>query len=1151
MHHTLRRRTVSLTPVLTLGFAAFSFVLCARVAGANDEFFEKRVRPLLVQHCHECHSADSKKLGGGLRLDSRAGWKKGGDTGPALIPQKVDESLLISAIRYTDESLRMPPKGKLSADAIATFEEWVKLGAPDPREETPAVRLPESWEETLRERRDWWSLKPVVKPAVPMVKDEKWSDNPVDRFLLAKLESQGLSPATNADPRTIARRLSLVLTGLPPTNEELAVFLKDVHELRGSMVNPRPDAASDTAPIPPAALTRFVDHLLGSVHFGERWARHWMDVVRFTETHGNEWNYEVHHAWRYRDYLIRAFNADVPYDQFVREQIAGDLLPNPRWNTAERFNESVIGTAFYRFGEANHDDCIALRQIGYDLNDNQIDTLTKAFQATTVACARCHDHKLDPISMRDYYGMLGMLRSSRYVSHTLDTPDVNTDTVERLRTLKSEIRGELAELWKQDSGAVPNYLLAAWAKRAKLADAEQRAVGLNVARLDAWVAALPAEPLPLENPLEPWRLLADERNLDPQAFAVAWGTLAERFEKEDRARHEFNTTNFALLADFRHNPATLWQHDGQGLRSGPSVSGELRVASEGDNAITSILPAGWFTHVDSDRLNGALRSPVLTPTNKKISLHVLGQRSSAVRLVSSMCQLNYRNYRALTSDQPHWVTFDIPEDSLSLRTYAELVTMFDNPKFPDQLSALGGDGGNYRLPWEKAAENPRSCFGVTHVVVHDVAETPKPGVDHLRALFAGQVPADLAELANRYAGRIAQAVEVWSEGSGTDEDSLWLDTLVRRGLLRMKTTDSPRLAELTAEYRRLESTLAIPRVSPGIGDAGAGYAQPVFTRGESYRPGEAVPRRYLEVLGSDASQYGPEGSGRLRLADEIASPTNPLTARVMVNRVWHHLFGAGLVRTVDDFGHVGELPSHPELLDYLAARFIEEGWSTKVLIRHIVSSRAFQLAHEPGIGVKELDPQNRLLQHYPARRLEAEGIRDAILAVSGRLDRTPFGYSVQPFRASENADRRLFPGPLDGNGRRSVYIKNNLMEAPEFLEAFNFPGGKITQGRRDVTNVPGQALALLNDPFVIGQAEFWGKRLIERPDASIADRIDAMFEQAVNRPPTPAQRQRFVAAANQLAELNGVDGSAALRSLEVWKDVAHAMFNLREFVYVP
>jgi hypothetical protein len=582
--------------------------------------------------------------------------------------------------------------------------------------------------------------------------------------------------------------------------------------------------------------------------------------------------------------------------------------------------------------------------------------------------------------------------------------------------------------------------------------------------------------------------------------------------------------------------------------------------------LRAILPAGVYTHVLSEKLNGTLRSPPLTAGKKQISFQVVGQRSSAVRLVSNNCQLNYKNYRALTSDEPQWVTFELPEDAAALRTYAELMTMLDNPKFPDQLSALGGDKENYRLPWEKAAANPRSYWGLLRVVVHDQPEPPKAELGFVLKLFSPQAapPRSLADLAARYAAITEHSVTAWAEGRATDDDARWLDALLRRGLLGNSPRLSPRIEALSAEYRRVEAGLALPRIVPGLADCGPGLDQPVFVRGDCLKPGEPAPRRFLEVLSQPNERFR-RGSGRLDLAERIASPDNPLTARVMVNRVWHHLFGAGLVRTVDDFGHVGDLPSHPELLDYLAGEFVKpslapstasgRAWSLKRLIRSLVLTRTFQMAHRPSssheAAVRATDPANRLLHHYPARRLDAEAIRDSILAVSGRLDRTLFGTSIQPYRQQEYPDRRLFAGPLDGHGRRSVYIKNNLMESPSFLGVFNFPGGKFAQGRRDVTNVPAQALAMLNDPFVHAQAAVWAEQLVARRDASAAARVDHMFAAALGRAPSSAERERFVAAAQQLAGHDQARNSDVLMRREVWKDVAHAIFNLAEFCYIP
>ncbi len=1104
----------------------------AQAQSSGIEFFEKKIRPVLVEHCYECHAATSKKIRGGLMLDSRDGVRKGGFSGPSIVPGDPDKSLLILAVRYNDPDTKMPKKGKLPLAIIADLEAWVKMGAPDPRDKAPVIKAAKSWDETVAERRKWWSLQPVKKLSVPTPKNAGWSNDPIDRFLLTAIEAQGLTPAKDADPRTLVRRLSLVLTGLPGTAEEMDDFVK---------------ACDGASAKPQAAIEKLVDRLLASPHFGERWARHWMDVVRYTETHGNEWNYEVHHAWRYRDYLIRAYNEDVPYDQFIREHLAGDLLPKQRLNQKERFNESIIGTAFYRFGEVNHDDCIDLRSIGYDLVDNQIDTLSKAFQAMTIACARCHDHKLDAISLRDYHGLLGVLRSSRQVAHTIDGPEVNAESIRKMHGIKKAIRGELAGVWLKE---------------------------IEPTKLAKAMSALKNDKLARENPLSVWRRLTSAQPSEKQAFANAWRIVADEYAKENLERTTFNATDFtkSLMGHLSGKvPKTMnWHFDGQGLRGGPTGSGDFTVATSGDQAVSAVLPAGAYTHAISEKLNGAIRSPNLSADKKYISFQVLGDRASAVRLVSNNCQLNYRNYRYLTKNELHWITFPIPTEADRLRVYAELMTKFDNPKFPDQLGALGS-GKDYRVPWEQAATDPRSHFGVTQVVLHDHPATPKTQLDHLRDIF--KPSANPVELSHHFTIRLREAIRAWQDDKATDEDVVWLDAFLRAGILPNRTTLTPNLNTLIVDYRKLDAELVLPRVVPGLADGGSGFDQPIFARGDCMKPGEKTPRRYVEVLAPkpfflpapSGKGAGGEGSGRLQLANHIASAENPLTARVMVNRVWHHLFGAGLVRTVDDFGHVGELPSHPELLDYLAAEFSSPlptgserpgvrgglGWSMKKLIRAMVLTRTFQLSHTPNAAMLEADPENRLFARYPARRMEAEAIRDSLLATSGRLDRTLYGHSIPAYREKEYADRRLFKGPLDGNGRRSIYIKVTLMEPPKFLEVFNFPGSKVCQGRRDVVNTPAQALAMLNDPFVHGQADVWAKRLIERKGDTIETRVDAMFRIALGREPRKEERERFTRFVSQVAELQGVSRDGVMGSAAVWGEAGHAVFNLSEFITIP
>ncbi|EDY20333.1 protein of unknown function DUF1549 [Chthoniobacter flavus Ellin428] len=1077
-------------------------------ADSGSALFESKIRPLLAEHCYECHSAD-KKQKAGLVLDSKAGWEKGGDSGTPIVPGKPEDSLLMKAVRYTDKDLQMPPEkagGKLTDAQIADLENWIKNGADDPRTNAAALPVKQSWAEIFAKRKQWWSLQPLRAASPTEGGAPEWSGNPVDRLLRARMRAENVAPSPRANAPVLVRRVTLLLTGLPPTPAEVDAFA----------------AASQTDPV--GAYAALVDRLLASPHFGECFARHWLDVVRFTETHGNEWNYDVAYAWRYRDYVIRAFNDDLPYDQFVREQIAGDLLEHPRWNRAGDFNESLIGTAFYRFGEVNHDSCAVFGAIGYDIADDQLDTLTKAFQATTVACARCHDHKLDAISTKDYHALLAVLRSTRLVQHTLDGPDVNRDTTAALKADKPAIRAELAAIWRRE------------------------AASLDEVKLQALAAAAKDKEPDISNPLHAWSVAGQAA---ANGVDAAWTQLAAEQAHETAERAEFNRTRFKTLADFRSGVPAGWHTDGMALRDPGPTGADFAVATEGDAALKAVLPAGVYSFALSDKLNAALRSPTLRRTNNRVSFEVMGGRFSLARIVFNNCQLNYNHQRSIHDDDWKWLSIDYPRNSDELHPYAELLTFWDNPKFPDPLGTLGKDVENQRGPWDQYAQNPRTWWGIRRIVLSDRPETPKGELTYLDRLFAGAPPRTPQEAAARYATIAGAVVEAFAAGRATDDDVCWLAWLLRNGLLSNKADASPKLAELIAGYRRVESQIVPPRMMPGMADEGPGFPQPVLQRGDFTKPGDVVERAYVQVLTPDGFRVGAQGSGRAEIAQLIASPDNPLTARVMVNRVWQWIFGKGIVGTPDDFGHLGDLPSHPELLDELARRFIANGWSTKHLVRELVLSRAFQSASAPSAEARQRDPENVLLSHFNARRVDAEVIRDSILAVSGRLDPKLYGPSILPYREKADPDKRLFVGPLDGEGRRSIYLKFQLMEAPRFLSAFNLPGGKVAQGRRDSSNVPAQSLALLNDPFVLAMADFWASRLVADGSPTVADRVDALFRQALGRPPSAADRESCLAALRSLAAERGVNEAEILPNRDVWKDAAHMMFNLKEFIFVP
>jgi hypothetical protein len=417
-------------------------------------------------------------------------------------------------------------------------------------------------------------------------------------------------------------------------------------------------------------------------------------------------------------------------------------------------------------------------------------------------------------------------------------------------------------------------------------------------------------------------------------------------------------------------------------------------------------------------------------------------------------------------------------------------------------------------------------------------------------LFDGAAPDGPDALAARYGAIVRQSLSRWADGKAGDDDARCIAWLLENKLLPNTSDLSPRLHALIEEFRFAEMRIGAPKVFPGMADLDPGYNFPVLPAGDATHPGKVVPRGFLELISGNQNGFQVFGSGRREVAELIASPTNPLTARVMANRIWLHVFGRGIVPTADNFGVYGERPSNPELLDYLASRFVREGWSIKKQIRFLVLSQAFRQSSKPSAEAIAADPQDRLLSHYPVHRLEGESIRDAVLVVSGRLDGTLYGPSIQPHREEPKDYRKLHQGPLDGNGRRSIYLKVTRHEGSRFLETFDFPNPNVARGNRDTTNVPPQALALLNDPFIIGQAGVWADRLIALQAPTPEARIDSMFREALGRPPDETESARFSGLAKELASLHKAAPDQILGSRDIWKDMAHAIFNLKEFLYL-
>lgn len=742
----------------------------ATLTPEQERFFETKIRPVLATECGKCHSSSAEKLRGGLRVDSRDGLRRGGDSGPAIVPGNLEDSLLIQAIRYGDEDLRMPPRAKLPDAVVADFETWVRMGAPDPRTGPAPSTQPVVDSETAAR---FWSFQPPRKTAPPAVKRADWPRNDLDRHLLAKLEAKGLAPVGDADRARLLRRVTFDLVGLPPALEELDAFLAD--------------ESID-------AFAAVVDRLLTSPQFGERWGRHWLDVARFAESSGKT-NFTYPQAWRYRDWVIAAFNADKPYDQFIREQIAGDLLPA---SDDRQRAEQLIATGFLALGSKAH-DAENHDQFVLDLVDEQIEATSRAFLGLTVACARCHDHKMDPILQRDYYALSGIFRSTRTCSGTL-------------------------------AGVFPNF------------------------------------------------------NASP---------LIE-------------------------------------LPSGAGVP----------LAIAPLPPAQRA--VMEERLAALVRERDAIPPGE-------ANRDRVRRTTSMLSTLRYR-------------------------------LAIDRPGSPPRAFAMG-------------------------VLERDLA------------------------------------------------------------------MDSP-----------------------------------LYIRGELEQPGAIVPRGLVQVLCATKPATITTGSGRRELAEFLASPANPLTARVMVNRVWLHLFGRGLVPSPDNFGTAGQPPSHTELLDTLAVEFMEQGWSVKRLIRRIVLSRAYGLDSTHDARNFEVDPDNALVWRASKRRLDAEALRDAILFVSGRLDVTPpVGSSVARVGEGLTFFLRL-AGTDAADPHRSVYLPVVRDQVLESLALFDFADPSLVTGQRGSATGPAQALYFLNGPLAIRQAEGLAERLrIARGDA---ERIQLAYRLALARPPTRSEVDR-------------------------------------------
>jgi hypothetical protein len=1051
------------------------------------EFFEKRIRPLLAEHCFACHNSKAESPMGALRLDSRAGAYKGGDRGPAVVPGSLEKSLLIKAVRYQHRELAMPPKGKLPAEKIADLEEWVRLGAPWPGGDPPS-RIGPTPAAEFAKRAKHWSFQPLRAVVPPRPRDARWVRNPIDAFVLAKLEAARLTPAPAADRRTLIRRVTYDLTGLPPTPAEVQAFLADTS---------------------PNAFEKVVDRLLASPHYGERWARHWLDLVRFAETDGHEFDFEKPNAWHYRDYVIRALNADVPYDQFVREHLAGDLLPNPRRDPRDGANESVIGTGFFFFGEGKHSP-VDLLEDERERIDNQIDVTTRTFLGLSLGCARCHDHKFDPISAKDYYALSGFVKSGRYQLAALDNPEPLRRAAAELAAVNSRLRpavsAQAGSAYREGLGGLADTLLAARdvlrgadpAAAARDRKVDPAALAQRVKYLRETAAKDPADPL------HAWAQLALDRRATAASLAAALRSRAAAPRLVARVFEDFNARGY-----------DNWFVTGEAFGAGPTASPTLRLGGEGARP-ERVDPAGIAdSGAASDRLQGALRSQTFRIEKPLILFRMAGRDTTVNLIIDSFQRIRFPIYGGLTlplkSPQLAWHQMDVSK-WVGHRAYIEVL------------------------------DHGRGYVALDRILFADGAAPPPAPPAAVLTLLEAPTSATPEALARGYEDLFRQAADAWAGGGDPTPAAPLVNWLLTHEPGPAAACDA-QMASLAQQRRVLEG--AIPDVRRAMAmTEGTPENDRVHIRGSHKQLGVEVPRRFLEVFGAAAPPPGDRSTGRLALADRMVA--SPLLARVIVNRLWQHHFGEGIVRTPDDFGLRCDPPTHPELLEWLSGEIRRQGWSLKKMHRLMLLSSTYRMAAKPAPAAQARDPQNRLLHSMPVRRLEAEAIRDGILAVSGRLDRRQFGPGVLPHLTPfmEGRGRPGASGPVDGDGRRSIYlnVRRNFLN-PMFL-AFDYPVPFNTMGRRTVSTVPAQALVLMNNPFVLQQAARWAQRELEA-GGSPSERVQRMYQAALARPATPAEAADAVRFVEEARQRYGAGGDQ-----KAWTDLAHVLFNVKEFIFI-
>ena len=1230
--------------------AAAILFACALSGGVSaderEDFFEAKIRPLLVGTCFRCHG--DQKTGGELRIDSREALVKGGETGAAIVPGKPEESLLIAAVERRDDVSAMPPEldKALRKEQIADLATWIKHGAVWP---AGGKKF-----ETTKQ----WAFEPVRDPPPPQVVDQAWLKNAIDAFIRARQESVGIQPAAPADKVALLRRATYDLTGLPPTPAEIEAFVKD-----------------DS----PRAFAIVVDRLLASPAYGEHWGRHWLDVVRYADTAGETADFPAPHAWKYRNYIIDALNADKPYDEFLREQIAGDILAEN--GPPGKYAERVTATGYLAIS----------RRFGFDSENyhhltiqDTLDTLGQSVLGLSLGCARCHDHKFDALTMRDYYGLYGIFDSSRYAFP-------GSEQKQKVRSLLPLVpAGESQAKWRE-------YQTRLTTLTKTLADAKQpvptavlrslhdldgdfelqapAAGGSNGVLVPPWqyrgkVAVTNAAQSPFQN-VYPAGKVGASVPADAGAYCIEQSLLPRRTRGVFHVNVDFRLAPPDAERRGRHRLSLGAFHAAPAIEVLLAADGVFVKVGEKTERLGDSQPGAWRNlqlTIDLDRKTVTAKVGVPGGVQELPAL-ALGDTTALDRLAFE--SVDAAEVKSPQVEYDNVSVQDPPLAAVSTEPPTSAAKPTDLAALNAELNTLAGIDGDFELqsadsapaaPWGpgpnsvvKLAAGSQSAFrnlfpaGAVGIHMPNRAEydgfgqtlaNVKPDADG--RLFVG-FDFRCASAANggdgswRYylghgPGKSA-AVELFMNGaefyrrSGDNRDAMtplaigeWyqvrlaLDLKAKKyhGRLLGKDGENPFEGEFAAgwdgtiDYTFIDSYGHRPGVRPAL-DADNFYladrepTEPAPTdaerksrvaelrkqitassadveaakrelnellvngpfamaygvsegtphnvriqlRGEPDQPGQEVPRGFIKILDGETLPSGAIGSGRLELAQRLTRADHPLTSRVMINRVWQYHFGRGLVKTPNDFGVRGQAPTHPELLDYLATRFVQSGWSLKAMHRLIMLSATYQQSSHAAAMPENINP-TELYAAFPRRRLSAEEIRDSLLALSGDLDRTPGREHPFPTPTSWGYTQHAPFSAVYEHSRRSVYLMTQRLKRHPFLALFDGPDPNATTADRLTTTVPTQALFFLNDPFVHAKAEAWAQRLFAAAPDEPA-RIDAAHRAALGRGANAAERQE---ATEFLDAYRGELGAGADAERKAFAAYLRTLFAGNEFLYV-